>query len=185
MVDLNTFPIEVEINSPINITSEISAGVTIESAVYNGARGRSAYEVWIGKGYIGSEEDFLQWLRIQTAAETTLLDIGNHYNSTNVEDVLQEVAIRIEEKKDKHYKHIQGAASDVWIINHNLDKYPSVTIIDSADRVLIGEVFYGKFSRETNEITREVTFIKDESADPTKWVTVSFAAGFSGKAYLN
>ena len=166
----------------VNLTS----GAQIETAVYNGARGRIAYEIWIHDGHTGNEGDFLEWFRATAIASSIPVDdIGGYYTGTNVEDVLQEVAIRIEEKKDKHYKHIQGAASDVWIINHNLDKYPSVTIIDSADRVLIGEIFYGKFSRVVDEITREVTFIKDESADPTKWVTVSFAAGFSGKAYLN
>ena len=150
MVDLNTFPIEVEINSPINITSEISAGVTIESAVYNGARGRSAYEVWLDAGHTGSVDDYLNWLRHST------------------------------------YTHNQGSADTVWIINHNLDKYPSVTIIDSADRVVIGEVFYGKLNISGyDEDTGKPIFEKDKEADPAKWITVSFAAGFSGKAYLN
>lgn len=87
--------------------------------------------------------------------------------------------------KSDSYIFNQGTPSDTWVIKHDLGKYPSVTIVDSADRVLIGEVFYGKFSRVIDRITKEVTFIKDESADPTKWVTISFAAGFSGKAYLN
>lgn len=163
MVDLNTFPIEVEINSPINITSEISAGVTIESAVYNGARGRSAYEVWIGEGYVGSEEDFLQWLRIQTAAETTLVDIGDHYNSTNLEDVLQEVAEMIAATIDKHYVHYQETSSSMWVIYHNLNKYPSVRTYDRYSKELVGEIVFNDLNR----------------------VTINFSGAAAGVAYLN
>lgn len=50
-----------------------------------------------------------------------------------------------------------------WTIVHNLGKYPSVTIIDSADRMVIGEVHY----------------------IDANTVEVSFAAGFSGQAFLN
>lgn len=119
MVDLNTFP--------INITSEISAGVTIESAVYNGARGRSAYEIWLDEGHTGSQNDFLNWL------------------------------------KSDSFVFNQGTPSNSWTITHMLGKYPSVTIIDSADRVVIGEVQYVD----------------------SNILIVSFTAGFSGKAYLN
>jgi hypothetical protein len=157
MVDLNTFP--------INITSEISAGVTIESAVYNGARGRSAYEVWIGEGYIGSEEDFLQWLRIQTAAETTLVDVGDHYNSTNLEDVLQEVAEMIAATIDKHYVHRQETSSSTWTIVHNLNKFPSVRVYDRYNNELIGDITFYK-----NDLNR---------------VTINFSGAAAGVAYLN
>lgn len=57
----------------------------------------------------------------------------------------------------------QGIASDEWIIEHNLDKYPSVTVVDSADNTVIGYVTYD------NENT----------------ITIKFNAAFKGKAYLN
>lgn len=43
---------------------------------------------------------------------------------------------------DKHYRHIQATASDTWEVKHNLNKYPSVTIVDSAENVIIGDVQY-------------------------------------------
>ena len=64
---------------------------------------------------------------------------------------------------DKHYIHSQDAMSDTWIIEHNLDKYPSVTAEDSAHDVLFGNVTY--LSRNSLKIT--------------------FSSAVSGIAYLN
>jgi hypothetical protein len=61
------------------------------------------------------------------------------------------------------YTHTQNSASATWTINHNLNCYPSVTIVDSAGSVVIGDVSY------TNANTLVVTFV----------------AAFGGKAYLN
>lgn len=61
------------------------------------------------------------------------------------------------------YVHIQGEASAAWVIEHNLEKYPSVTVVTSAGTVVIGDVTY------SNE----------------NIVTVSFKGPFKGKAYLN
>lgn len=36
----------------------------------------------------------------------------------------------------------QGIASDTWIINHNLGKYPSVTLVDTAGTQFQGRVEY-------------------------------------------
>lgn len=67
------------------------------------------------------------------------------------------------ETRDIYHIHYQGIASDTWVITHNLKKYPSVTIVDSLDNVVIGDINY------TNINT----------------VTLTFNGGFSGKAYLN
>lgn len=61
------------------------------------------------------------------------------------------------------YIHDQGLSSNTWEINHNLDRYPSVTIVDSTKRVVEGSVIYV----DTNNII------------------ITFNAGFSGKAILN
>lgn len=61
------------------------------------------------------------------------------------------------------YVHTQTVAAAVWTITHNLGKYPSVSIVDSANDEVIGEVRY------TN----------------TNQVVVTFSAAFSGKAFLN
>ena len=40
------------------------------------------------------------------------------------------------------YDHIQTAASDVWIINHNLGRRPSITLIDAGGSQIVGEVLH-------------------------------------------
>ena len=57
----------------------------------------------------------------------------------------------------------QNQASNRWEIHHELKKYPSVTIVDSAGTVVIGNVQY-----------------VDENN-----VVCTFSAPFSGIAYLN
>ena len=61
------------------------------------------------------------------------------------------------------YIHRQYEAASVWRIQHDLRCYPSVTVVDSADSKVIGDVDY-----------------IDENT-----LTVSFVAPFSGSAYLN
>lgn len=40
------------------------------------------------------------------------------------------------------YVHEQGTSSNTWAINHNLNKYPSVTLVDSAGTQFQGRVEY-------------------------------------------
>lgn len=40
------------------------------------------------------------------------------------------------------YIHEQGVASAVWAVQHNLNKYPSVTVVDSSENVIIADVAY-------------------------------------------
>ena len=56
----------------------------------------------------------------------------------------------------------QQIASATWVITHTLGGRPSVTIVDSADTHVFGEVQYNSDTQ----------------------ITVMFSAAFSGKAYL-
>ncbi len=64
---------------------------------------------------------------------------------------------------DKHHAHEQSIADAVWDITHSLNKYPSVTITDSAGDEVEGEVRYNGLNS----------------------LTLKFSAPFAGKAYLN
>lgn len=64
---------------------------------------------------------------------------------------------------DASYIHEQNTPSDEWTIDHNLAKYPSVTIVDSANDEVGGEVRYIDANR----------------------VVVSFSAAFVGRAFIN
>ena len=41
---------------------------------------------------------------------------------------------------DKHYRHQQTMAAIEWICRHNLNKYPSLQIVDSAMSVFQGDI---------------------------------------------
>lgn len=40
------------------------------------------------------------------------------------------------------YVHEQGISSDTWVINHNLNKYPSITLVDTAGTQFQGRIEY-------------------------------------------
>jgi hypothetical protein len=68
-----------------------------------------------------------------------------------------------EKTEDKTFVFEQGVVSATWQITHNLNKYPSVTVVDTADNV----------------IHPAVKYIDDNSC------VVTFNAATKGKAYLN
>lgn len=64
---------------------------------------------------------------------------------------------------DKNYVFNQASATATWNINHNLNKYPSIHVVDSAQTVVVGDVKYIDLNN----------------------ITVTFASGFAGQAFLN
>jgi len=61
------------------------------------------------------------------------------------------------------YIHTEGSASTEWLVTHNLNRYPSVTVIISVGEVVIGNVEYNSSNQ----------------------LTIYLAGANSGKAYLN
>ena len=53
--------------------------------------------------------------------------IGNSTTTTNVYT------------SDANHVHDQGSASATWVVTHNLSKYCSVTVVDTANTVVIGQ----------------------------------------------
>lgn len=64
---------------------------------------------------------------------------------------------------DAHHQHSQQTASAAWNIAHNLGKNPSVTVTNSADVEVIGDIEYVDLNN----------------------LTITFTSAFSGKAYCN
>ena len=62
----------------------------------------------------------------------------------------------------RSYTHTQILASTEWEITHNLGYNPSVTVVDSGDSVVFGNVRYISENK----------------------ISITFSAAFSGKAYL-
>lgn len=80
--------------------------------------------------------------------------------------VLNNVAITPHtlELKTTTFVFEQAIASDTWVINHNLNKRPSIIVVDTLDRVQVPDDIY--YNSDNN-------------------MTVTFLAAFAGKAYLN
>lgn len=66
-------------------------------------------------------------------------------------------------KKATTYTHEQAIASDEWVIEHNLNRTPSITVVDSANNVI-----------ECAEQYIDMNTVK-----------LYFNGSFKGKAYLN
>ena len=64
---------------------------------------------------------------------------------------------------DKNFVFTQGSPSCVWTVSHGLDKFPSVSVVDSAN----------------NEVEGDVHFVDVNN------LTITFSSSFAGKAYLN
>ena len=64
---------------------------------------------------------------------------------------------------DKNYIHTQSQSLNTWVIAHNLGKYPSVTVINSAGDEVVGDVKY----------------------DSQNQVTITFKGAFKGTAIFN
>jgi hypothetical protein len=67
------------------------------------------------------------------------------------------------EGRDKYFVYEKVLPSEQWVIKHSLNKHPSVTIVDSAENIVYGNIEY----------------VSDNE------IIITFSAGFSGKAYLN
>lgn len=62
-----------------------------------------------------------------------------------------------------YYLHDQQISSNTWVVTHNMNKYPSINIVDTANDIIMGEVRYNSLNQ----------------------LTITFTAAVSGKAYLN
>lgn len=66
-------------------------------------------------------------------------------------------------EEDKNFIFTQYVASNLWIVEHNLNKRPSVTVVDTGENVIIGDIKY----LDNNSLQ------------------IIFTYPFSGYAYLN
>lgn len=98
---------------------------------------------------------------ILNADDLGIVDAAGHYVGTTIEAALAEVFVLA--SGSTTYTHDQTLALATWTVTHNLAKFPSVTVVDSAGTVVIGTVVY----LDANT------------------VELDFSTAFSGKAYLN
>ena len=132
------------------------------------------FEAWVkysiepGSTYDPVPSEFYQ-------IEENITEINNHppypdisgfwmiWNPQTKQYELSDIPVPTEGGGDKSYVFTQAVASDTWEIKHNLYKYPSVSIVDTGDNIVYGDVEY---------------------VDVNNCIC-HFSAPFSGKAYLN
>jgi hypothetical protein len=93
-----------------------------------------------------------------------LVCVGINTNTT-IEQALQKINQMLCDgiSGDKNFVFNQAVPSTTWYIVHNLNKFPSVTVVNINNVTMYGDV---KYINE-NELQ------------------IDFSAGFSGKAYIN
>lgn len=77
---------------------------------------------------------------------------------TGLQEIIDEIR-----KGLKGFVFEQATSSSIWIINHNMNKRPSIIIVDEYDRVVTGDERY----------------IDDNN------IEITFNSAFKGKVYLN
>ena len=99
--------------------------------------------------------------------KSTLLDLGpGLIGSTDFSGASVTIDLDfayIKEQVRDYYLHDQQVANATWTVTHNMNKYPSINIVDTANDIIMGEVRYNSLNQ----------------------ITITFTAAVSGKAYLN
>lgn len=117
--------------------------------------------------YVDVSTQVDQGLAIIYVLKTTVLDLGpgitgsNNFTQSQIDIDLDFNYIK-QQTRD-YYVHDQQAASSSWVVTHNLGKFASVNIVDTANDEVIGDVTYNSINQ----------------------ITINFSSPISGKAYIN
>lgn len=143
------------VNTSFNLNPSISSGGTFSVNV-NNSGGFNA-------GFSSDQKNLTGSMGVVNATSTNYNDLANKPKINGVELIGNKTNTDLNIINDKNYVHTQAVASQVWEVNHGLNKYCSVVVVDSGDSIVVGDVVY----IDTNN------------------VRLTFAAPFSGKAYFN
>lgn len=148
-----------------------SARIALGSTLNANDEGLTVYDVdldqlyvWDGNQwrFIGLSQIELEWLTEAYNKTVTGVAVSQNTTERTVTLNYRDTTSVADSYKFSHI-HTQTIAAVQWTVTHNLGKYPSVSIVDSADEEVIGEVEY----IDTNSLT------------------IKFTAAFSGKAFIN
>jgi len=124
-----------------------------------------AFFVWDGNQWVQITLTPIQIAQLQAAYDNIITGITvSPINPEQAMITLSKLnAVPITYTYERAYIHNQTSPASTWTVAHNLNKYPSVSVVDSAYEEVIGEVEY--LTPNTLE--------------------VRFTAPFSGQAYIN
>lgn len=122
-------------------------------------------------------EIFVSEEQVQTSIEQVTVQVAEGVDVTDnsevsvVEVAGEEIRIITSEMEsgegitshNRSYIHLQASPSVTWIVKHNLSRFPSVSVVNSAGTLVMGDVHY----------------------DSIEQITLTFTTAFSGKAYIN
>ena len=117
--------------------------------------------------YVDVASQVNQGLDIIYVLRTTALDLGpgllgsNNFTQSQI-DIDLDFAYIKQQTRD-YYVHDQQVASTTWVVTHNLNKFASINIVDTANEEVVGDVTYNSLNQ----------------------ITINFTAPISGKAYIN
>ena len=121
--------------------------------------------VWDGNQWVQVTLTPIQIAQLQAAYDNIITGITvSPINPEQAMITLSKLnAVPITYTYERAYIHNQTSPASTWTVAHNLNKYPSVSVVDSAYEEVIGEIEY--LTPNTLE--------------------VRFTAPFSGQAYIN
>ena len=153
--------------------SLISAATTMDLSItdVSGANTVAFITYLVGNNILISEQNdinnfghFTIDSYVQKTADVYTLTLTSLTGNGNFDvDKFYDFAVFTLSSPDKTFEYTQGVPATTWNIQHNLNNFPSITVIDTADTVVTGQY----------------TYIDNNN------VTLTFSAGFAGKAYLN
>ena len=122
---------------------------------------KSLKKKWIGKKVVEIKSEFREDVEVKKNV------VDSSGSSGTAGDVLTTTGTTIAWVSptiaSSTYIHTQAGADTTWTVNHNLNRYPSVTLVTSTEAVIIGDIFYNSANQ----------------------LTVTLSNANSGKAYLN
>lgn len=143
----------------------------VNTIMLNGSYSIGYLNRLVGKGITINDQRNLDRYGVYTLESLTQVDGDVYEMSLNFIEGSGAIAnleyynlsVDIEANSDKNYVHNQPTASTTWNIQHNLNKFPSATMVLSTGQKGYGDVIY-----------------IDENN-----LTITFASAESGKAYIN
>lgn len=91
------------------------------------------------------------------------ISLGNKADKVDATVTKSGLMSPLDKQRANGVVHNQVSATALWIIQHNLDKFPTVSVVDSGGSTVLGDVVY----------------------DSKNQITVKFSSAFSGTAYID